>query len=141
MSFYNLLHGYNPQTPFILALISIPPGDFPRFRDAFIGKLTNSATKDLFGIPLKQTSDEPVVSVYTRSGGGNRPDYVTEIQKLQANPLYLEDYDDSFDSTYMTFVFRIPEDFLEDLKCLDAGLDDFSERYIAEVSKFFPRST
>lgn len=76
--------------------------DVGRFRDAYVkdGRLV----------------------VFTRLGGGNRECdgvftgcsgeehscYQPQIKALQNHPLYVEDYDDEFDSTYASFVFRIP---------------------------------
>jgi hypothetical protein len=40
---------------------------------------------------------EPVIAVYTRTGGGNRADYQEANGTLAAHPLYLRDADDTYD--------------------------------------------
>lgn len=49
-----------------------------------------------------------LVRLMTRNGGGNRPDYVAEISRLQAHPLFVRDADSPFDKTYASFWFRLP---------------------------------
>lgn len=72
-------------------LLNIKREEFGRFRDAW----------------LEDVDGELRVAVYTRNGGGNRPDYQEQIKGLQAHPCYLSDKDDEFDSTYATFYFRL----------------------------------
>ena len=90
MSLYNALHGFNPGAAFVLQLLGKTSTDFARFRDAFVG-----ADGNLY--------------VFTRLGGNNRESYESEIAELQTDPLYVRDFDDDFDSTYATFVFRVPD--------------------------------
>jgi len=52
--------------------------------------------------------DGPVIHLYTRQGGPNRPAFAASNEALQAHPLYLRDADDSFDSTYAGFWFSAP---------------------------------
>ena len=47
------------------------------------------------------------IVVYARTGGNNREDYPND--RLTNNPYYLYDEDDSFDSTYANYYFRIPK--------------------------------
>lgn len=54
---------------------------------------------------------EPRIALYTRNGGGNRPDYTKQTAFLQGHPEYLFDRDDTFDSTYATYYFKVPQDF------------------------------
>lgn len=48
-----------------------------------------------------------VLHVYTRVGGGNRKDYAAEIEWMRSRPNFITDADDTFDSTYASFWFRI----------------------------------
>ena len=142
MSLYNMINGVNPATFLLLPLLGKHPDDYPRFRDCFIGKLSNSTDEvDTFGIPLKkQDTAYKVISVYTRVGGGNRGDYQKEIQKLRKMPEYVEDYDDDFDSTFATFVFKIPAKFLKDYELIINGdWDNLSDEYKNQVDKVYPK--
>ena len=71
---------------------------------------------------MSGNTDNPEMFVYTRAGGGNRDDYAREIMGLQAHPLYVRDYDDPFDSTYATFVFRVPDEWVNDYNLLLEGI-------------------
>lgn len=99
MSFYNMLFGMNPQTDLLLAIIGLKKNDIERFRD------------------VSASEDGATISVYTRTGGGNRSDYPnTAMRKL---PTWQRSYDDDFDSTYCTDDFAVPADFINDVKALD----------------------
>jgi len=68
-------------------------GEFGRFRDAWV----------------ERDGEDLRYAIYTRNGGGNRPDYQEVTDRLRAHELYLADFDDEFDSTYATYYFRIPD--------------------------------
>lgn len=140
MSLYNAINGVNPSTFFILPMLGKHPDEYPRFRDCFTGELENSEENDQFGIPKKKTSEEEVISVYTRVGGGNREDYESEIESMQNMPTYLKDYDDDFDSTFATFVFSIPEEFKEDFDKIKNGkIKEISPDYKERLYIVFPK--
>lgn len=142
MSLYNMINGVNPATFFILPMLGEKhPDQYPRFRDCFVGKLYNSDTDDEFGIPVKQTDQtEKVISVYTRVGGGNRNNYVDEIKELQSHPNYIKDYNDSFDSTFATFLFSVPKEFESDYDLVVAGrLRETSAFYQSRLYKVYPK--
>ncbi len=142
MSLYNAINGMNPATFFILPMLGKYYSEYPRFRDCFIGELENSDENDQFGIPQKKTSEEKVISVYTRVGGGNRDDYEDEIEELKNMPNYLRDYDDDFDNTFATFVFSVPEAYTEDfIKIKDGKINEISNEYKAELIRMFPTLT
>lgn len=82
----------------LLEAIYLPESMIPRFRDCYL------------------SPDLERIIVYTRTGGNNRNSYTREIDFLKSNKYYLKDYDDSFDKTYMSFEFKIPEDKLEYIK-------------------------
>jgi hypothetical protein len=56
--------------------------DFPRYRDVTVD------------------TDQPLVVVCTRTGGGNRPEYEKENQCLRKLQGFVKDEDDSTDTTY-----------------------------------------
>lgn len=141
MSLYNLLNGVSQATFFILPMLGKHPEEYPRFRDCFIGELLNSKEeKDQFGIPQKTTTDDSVISVYTRVGGGNRESYQSEIKEMQDMPTYVKDYDDDFDSTFATFIFSIPNKWMDDFnKIIEGRIDEISKEYIEEMKRVFPK--
>ena len=50
-----MINGVNPATFFILPMVAEKhPDSYPRFRDCFIGKLSNSDEDDQFGIQLRR---------------------------------------------------------------------------------------
>ena len=127
MSLYNALFGVRPATFFILPMLGKHPDEYPRFRDCF-------------------TSDEEHprydghIHVYTRVGGGNRDDYEAEIDRMRESPHYVTDFDDSFDSTFATFVFRIPDQWKPDFDAIAGGkLHEVSEAYQRRVREVFPK--
>jgi hypothetical protein len=85
----------------------------------------------------------PVIAVYTRNGGGNRVCWRAEEGEscdgtctgcvatnfLPAHPLYLRDKDDGFDSTYATFYFRPPEEWVEALAEVAGDPVDTDQRW------------
>jgi len=119
MSLYNMVHGTNRDAPLVLALLDREPGDFGRFRDAWVERSAEG------GIRLV---------VYTRSGGGNRTHSdedaepgprcgcsgCTMTHVVPTHPLYLEDRDDDRDPSYATIYFRVPDDAEATLEALGA---------------------
>lgn len=99
MSFYNMLFGMNPQSDLLLAVIGLRKNDVERFRD------------------VHSSEDGRYISVYTRTGGGNRADYPNlTMRKL---PDWQGSEDDDFDSTYCTDTFVVPNEFVDDVKALN----------------------
>lgn len=103
MSLYNLLFGENDKSEILLQAIGLTKDDFYRYRDAYL-------------------SENKEIAVYTRGGGGNRNCYCNKVDgkheeacvipiqnKLRKNPYYLKDEDDSYDITYATFYFKLPD--------------------------------
>lgn len=90
MSFYNLICKVNPLSRWLLATIHLTITDIPRFRDVWC----NLALTEL--------------TIYTRTGGGNREQFAEHNAALCAHPLYLRDADDEFDNTFASFTFSIP---------------------------------
>lgn len=142
MSLYNALNGFNPACLLVLPMLGKHPDDYPRFRDCFAGKLTNSENKDQFGIPLKFNDNQHLISIYMRIGGINRPDYIDEIQQLRSISEYVEDYDDSFDSTFATFVFTVPDKWKVEFHRIiheDIEIRNISDEYKEQIKTVFPK--
>lgn len=93
MSLYNMLNGFSGNARIALAMLAIKPEDCGRFRDAWI---------DVGG--------EKII-IYTRNGGGNRESYEDVTEAFRSHPLFVEDFDDDFDCTYASYVFRVPNDY------------------------------
>lgn len=93
MSLYNMLFGQNYFSHFYLAMLGLTPGDVGRFRDCFLQKTDEGDIR---------------IVVYTRNGGGNREDYEGTTATLQDHPEYVTDFDDEFDCTYASYVFKVP---------------------------------
>ena len=124
MNMYNMVHGYNPLVGILLGVLEVKPDDFGRFRDAYLIK----------------REGELQIAVFTRCGGGNRADYEDVFEEAREHPLYVEDYDDDFDSTYAYIIFKIPvtpagqglieaiEDLPEDQKAIAIQTKSLKER-------------
>jgi hypothetical protein len=82
----------------VLTLLGVPQDE----RMAFVGRYRDAWIE-------QQGDAPPLLVIYTRNGGGNRDDQAGPISAMQAHPLYVRDEDDSFDSTYATFWFEVPE--------------------------------
>lgn len=64
----------------------------------------------------RHPDDRYLVHVYTRIGGGNREDYVEAITVLRGIDGFVRDADDTYDSTYASFWFQLPDVFIEMVK-------------------------
>jgi hypothetical protein len=98
-----MLFGRNPLSPFYLAILGLCPDDVGRFRDCFLQKTDEGEIR---------------IVIYTRNGGGNRDDYAEVTEKLQAHPEYVTDFDDDFDCTYASYVFKVPARFTDTVKSI-----------------------
>ena len=121
MSLYNMLHGVNQATFFILPMLGEKhPDKYPRFRDCWFDK------------------DENRICVYTRVGGNNRGCGFGE-DDLYKHPLFISTEDDDFDNTYATYYFSVPDEFKDDLDKILAGkIRNTSEKYKSRIFKVFP---
>lgn len=129
MSLYNMLNGVNPRTIFLLPMIDNKhPDEYPRFRDVF-----SDTGED------EPKFDFPIILVYTRVGGGNRGCDFGEEEIMQ-NPLFVTTYDDDFDNTYGNYVFRVPEEFIQDFhKVNDKDLANLSPALQKRCREVFPK--
>lgn len=112
MNLYNLLFGMNWKSDILLAILGLKRVDVQRFRDAYTAQ------------------DCTEITVYTRTGGGNREGYPNLV--MRAAPGWLGSVDDDFDSTYCTDRFTIPEQWREDVR----NFGDVSKGFRAEFSQF-----
>lgn len=122
-----MLHGVNPATFWFLPMLGKHPDEYPRFRDCFL-----------------QDKEHPEydghIHVYIRTGGGNRDEYITENQAMREMPGFVADFDDSFDCTYASWVFTIPERWQNDFNAIVAnGVQAASREYIDEIKRVFPK--
>lgn len=127
MSLYNTLFGVNNVAPVLLAALGLTESDVPRFRDCYL--------------------HDGGITIYTRTGGGNRDYYENEDSCRECYPEYFDDddppsgpwnddlrnskhflydEDDDFDSTYAYFQFKYPEEYADDLKALSDKDESFT---------------
>jgi len=71
----------------------LPP--IPRFRDMY----------------TREHGGTVQIVLYTRTGGGNRPEYHGENEAITRHALYVENFDDDFDTTFAHWVFTCPPAF------------------------------
>lgn len=130
MSLYNLVHGENPFSRILLAILGLDRDQIPRYRDCWF------------------TGSE--IAVHTRTGGGNR-EYYEDKESCRANypecfngeknppgpwnsdlrkiESFLRDEDDDYDPTYATFYYSVPETILKELQALNISSTPASERW------------
>jgi hypothetical protein len=121
-----MLNGVNAATFFILPMLGKHPDEYPRFRDCFL--------KD-----DEHPEYDGHIHVYTRVGGGNRRCDFGE-DELEGHPDFVATFDDSFDSTYGTYVFKVPEKWKDDyLKITGGKLSEISQEYREEIYRVFPK--
>lgn len=117
MSLYNLIHGVNQSTFYILPMLGMHPENIPRFRDCFV--------------------EDRTIIVLTRVGGSNRNCGYGQ-EKLYEHPNFIKTYDSEEDSTYGFYVFSIPEEWEDDFDKLLRG-ERPSEKYIDQMCKVYPK--
>lgn len=119
MSLYNMLNGFNPACVWIMPMLGRKQHEYPRFRDCFV-------------------TEEENIAIYTRVGGNNRNCGYGE-EELYKDENFLTTYDDDFDSTYGTYVFKVPDKWKEDFDKIMAGkMSDISKEYIEILKEFYP---
>ena len=67
MSLYNRLFGENPDATILLGMLGLTRHSFGRYRDCFLNQSGNAIT------------------VITRIGGGNKPDYEDVYKNMEQN--------------------------------------------------------
>lgn len=120
MSLYNALFGFNPACVFFMPMLGRKQEEYPRFRDCFISE------------------DKQHIEIYTRVGGNNRGCGYGE-EELYKDPNFVNSYDDDFDNTYATYVFKVPEKWKKDYELILAGkMKEVSDEYVNQVKEIFP---
>ena len=110
--------GYNPACIMILPMLGRHTNEYPRFRDCFV--------------------EDGNIAIYTRVGGGNRNCGYGE-EELYDDPNFISTYDDDFDTTYATYLFKVPDEWKEDFhKIINGRVEEISDKYYNYVSEFFP---
>lgn len=89
-----------------------------RFRDAW---------------PERRPDGTVVIHMYTRLGGLNRGLFAEIINDLRDHPLYIEDADDAFDTTYASFWFYAPPTEEEKLRKIAVEPIDTGARWRERV--------
>ena len=120
MSLYNLICGFNPACYFIMPMLGRKQDEWPRFRDCFV-------------------TEDNQIAIYTRVGGNNRGQGYGE-EELYKDPNFVKTFDDSFDDTYATYVFNVPEKWKADFdKLMEKKFSETSEEYQTMLREFFPK--
>lgn len=134
MSMYNLLNGMNAGLGIMVSpFLPMRFDNFPRIRDVF----------------LRDADHEGDIFVYTRMGAGNadcwndsEDDRECDCPGCIAGRIEencFNTYEDEFDCTYKTFVFKVT-DHRDDFEKLLAGKTDFSEWYVNKLKELFAGS-
>lgn len=118
MSMYNLVNGFNPACIWIMPMLGRKQEEYPRFRDCFV--------------------ENGNIAIYTRVGGNNRNSGFGE-EELYSDPNFIDTYNDEFDTTYATYLFRVPEKWKADFdKIMDGNISEVSMEYQNYLREFFP---
>ena len=119
---YNVIFGDGQEAQrasiLVKTILNLDQQDVGRFRDCW----------------LEQVDGDLRIAIYTRNGGGNRPDYQQQIDTMRAHPEFLSDRDDEFDSTYATFYFHVPDQCPPHL----VDIDGWAEAWEVTRSTFLP---
>lgn len=120
MSLYNMMNGFNPACVYILPMLGKKSEEYPRFRDCFVTEDNN-------------------IAIFTRFGGGNRGQGYGE-DELMEDENFIRYYDDDFDNTYATYVFKVPDKWKADFDLImDSKFSEVSDEYVALIKEFYPR--
>lgn len=121
-----MINGVTQAVFFILPMLGKHPDEYPRFRDCFISDEEHPEYDDY-------------IHVYTRVGGDNRNKGFGE-EEIYKIPEFVTTFDDSFDSTFATYVFRVPDRWKKDFELFKQGkIAEFSKEYQNEILRVFPK--
>jgi len=129
---YNVVFGERDEGATLVGIVNeVQAIDVGRYRDAWVEKhniaerVRSQAERAMRSHGLDPTESEAVaglaeaeaaidpdylIRIHTRNGGGNREDYIAEIESMRRHPWFVRDVDDDYDRTYADFYFRIPDD-------------------------------
>lgn len=123
MSLYNAMFGFNPACVLIMPMLGRKDTEYPRFRDCFVD------------------ADKKHILIYTRVGGGNRGRGYGEEQ-LYEDENFVTTYDNDFDNTYATYVFKVPSKWEKDFDLITTDkFGEVSDEYVDCVKSFYPKLT
>ena len=118
MSLYNIINGFSPACLLVMPMLDRKQEDYPRFRDCFV--------------------EGENIAIYTRVGGNNRGCGYGE-EELYKDPNFINTYDDDFDNTYATYLFKVPDKWKPDFdKIIKGDIRDVSDEYYQHVCNFYP---
>jgi len=121
------MHGTTQATFYILPMLGKHPDEYPRFRDCFLSDSEHEEYNNF-------------IHIYTRTGGGNREGYLEENQEMRQMSGFVVDFDDSFDSTFASWVFKIPEQWKADFDLIVKGkILEISQEYKDQLKIVFPK--
>ena len=98
-----MLFGRNPATPYLFAFLGITQEtakdwEFGRLRDTYVSE------------------DGSKIFIFTRNGNIEPEDQKAILDNLSKHPQFVRHFIDEFDSTYCTYEFNTPVQFLEQTK-------------------------
>ncbi len=127
MSLYNQIHGVNQAAFWFLPMLGKHPDEYPRFRDCFTSDEAHPEYNDH-------------IHVFTRTGGGNRDHYDEGNQMMKSMDGFVTDFDDSFDKTFASWVFKISAKWKKDYDAIcRQDLQGVSEEYREQIKKVYPK--
>ena len=127
MSLYNMMNGVSPAAFAVLPMLGKHPDEYPRFRDCFLAD-------------EEYPEYNNYIHIYTRTGGANRGDYQKQNQEMREMEGFVIDFDDSFDSTYASWVFKVPDQWQDDFNKLQEGKGkEISKDYLDQMKKVYPK--
>ena len=114
-----MVNGFSPACIFIMPMLGRKETEYPRFRNCFV--------------------EDGKIAIYTRVGGLNRNSGYGE-EKLYKDPNFIRSYDDDYDSTYGTYLFKVPKKWKSDFdKIMDGKFKETSNEYKKYIKEFWPR--
>ncbi len=126
MSLYNMINGVTNAVFFVLPMLGKHPDEYPRFRDCFLSDEEHPEYADH-------------IHIYTRVGGSNRSSGFGE-EVLYSMPGFVSTFDDSFDSTFASYVFKVPDKWRADFELYKQGkIKEFSKEYQEEIKRVYPK--
>lgn len=100
MKLYNELFGVYPAADELLAMLEMHQDVPPRFRDCF----------------LSDTGE--YIVVLTRTGGAYKPKWEERNGEMRRRTGFVLDAEETYDKTYVRFIFRVPTAFKDRVKQL-----------------------